>query len=167
MATSRVGNRLLARRHAAAGFTLVEILVTLTIIAVVSALAAPAIASRLLESPLSRTTRLLKGMLEEARAQAAVHGEAVAVLWSPQARRFALRGLRREYFLAVPPGVEVSADSLVLAAGEPGSPDARPGVVFFPLGGSTGGSIRFRAGSKTTSLSADPLTGSVEAEYSP
>jgi Tfp pilus assembly protein FimT len=140
--------------------------VTVAIIGVVSALAAPAIASRLLESPLSRTTRTLKGMLEEARAQAAVRGEDVAVLWSPEARRFALRGPRRQHVLAVPPGVEVSANDLVIAAGEPGSPGAQPGMVFFPLGGSTGGSIGLRAGAEAAFLSADPLTGSVEAEYS-
>ncbi len=168
MPTSRAGNRAAHaghdRRHrTASGFTLLEILVTLTIMAVVSALAAPAIAGRLLDSPIDRSARLLKGMLQEAHAQAAVRGEAVSVLWSPEARRFGLQGPERERALAIPSGVEVSAQGLVRAGAEEGSADTRSGIVFYPLGGSTGGSIGLRAGTRTARLSVDALTGSVEA----
>jgi general secretion pathway protein H len=174
MSTSKAGSRCRitarARRLAPAGrhsgsggFTLLEILVTLAIMAVVSALAAPAIAGRLLETPIDRSAHLLKGMLQEAHAQAAVRGETVTLLWSPEARRFVLQEPQRERGLTVPSGVEVSVQGLMRASGEEGSLDTRAGIVFYPLGGSTGGSIGLRAGARTARLSVDPLTGSVDA----
>jgi len=152
------------RRGSRSGFTLLEILVTVAIIAIVSALAAPAIAGRLLESPLDRTTRLLKGMLEEARATAATRGEPVTVLWRPESRRFSLRGSRGEHVLAIPGGVEVSAVGLMRTSGDPASPEAREGIVFFPLGGSSGGRVELQAGGEAAGLEPDRLTGTVHLE---
>jgi general secretion pathway protein H len=151
-----------ARRPGTAGFTLLEILVTLTIMAVVTALAAPAIAGRLLESPFDRSARLLKGMLQQAHAQAAVTGQTVSVLWSPETRRFVLQEPRRVRGFTVPVGVEVSAKGLTRASVEEGLPDTRSGIVFYPLGGSTGGAIALRAGARNALLSVDQMTGSVE-----
>jgi general secretion pathway protein H len=161
MPTSRVGSS--ARRPArrpAAGFTLLEILITIAILGLVSALAAPAIASRLLETPLDHSARLLAGMLQEARARAAVRAEPVAVLWSPEGRRFTLRGAKGEHVLALPPAMRVEARGLV--TGLPGMPAGRQGIVFFPLGGSTGGSITLRSSAGSATLRADPIAGTVQ-----
>jgi type II secretion system protein H len=156
------GSRRAAGRPEAAGFTLLEILVTLAIVAVVTALAAPAISSRLLETPFDRSARLLKGMLEQAHAQAAVTGQTVSVVWAPEARRFTLREPRRERGFTIPAGVDVTARGLTRASVEVGVPDRRAGIAFYPLGGSTGGSIGLRAGANAAQLAVDPLTGYVE-----
>jgi type II secretion system protein H len=164
MPTSRAGSSRARNLAGTGGFTLLEILVTVAIIAIVSALAAPAIAGRLLESPLEHTARVLKGMLEEARADAAVRATPVAVLWSPQSRRFALRGRDREHVLPIPPDVQVTVAGLVRAEGDPGSPDTRDGLVFFPLGGSTGGGVTLSSAGRTMTLRTDPMTGAVALE---
>ena len=130
--------------------------------AIVTALAAPAISSRLLETPFDRSARLLKGMLERAHAQAAVTGRTVSVLWAPEARRFTLQEPDRQRGLTIPPGVDVTGRGLTRASVEVGVPDPRLGIAFYPLGGSTGGSIALRAGTAAALLSVDPLIGSVE-----
>jgi general secretion pathway protein H len=160
MRISRAGSD--ARRVAPAGFTLLEILVTLAIIAIVSALVAPAIAGRLLEPPPQRSARLLKGMLEEARARAATRGVAVPVLWSPETRRFTLGGGAAERALEIPADVEVTTQDLVNAGSDAAGIETLQGVVFFPLGGSTGGSVVLRSGSSVISLRLQRLSGNVE-----
>lgn len=173
MRTSRAGSR-----ASAPGFTLVELLVVLAIVGIVSALAAPAVASRFLERPPAKTARSVRGLFDEARRLAAETGAPVAAVWVPETRRFALElpegatGLARPLAVEIPREVEAEVSGLVsvgeelaasfshVASGDAEVHVARlDGILFFPIGGSTGGRVVLHDGESTVALWIDPLTG--------
>ncbi|MFN2433040.1 MAG: prepilin-type N-terminal cleavage/methylation domain-containing protein, partial [Gemmatimonadota bacterium] len=169
---------------ATAGFTLLELVVTLALVALVTALAAPAIASRLLETPAARTARLVRGMAGEGRASAAATGRAMVLVWSVRERAFTLapvgdeaaRGVAamearpgtgasggprppRSRTLAVPDEVRVEASGMAPVQGGRWIGGDAAGLLFLPLGGSTGGSVTLTSGSERILVRVDPVTG--------
>jgi prepilin-type N-terminal cleavage/methylation domain-containing protein len=176
------------------GFTLLELLVTLVVIGLVSALAAPAIASRLLDPPAARSARLLRSLVDQAHGRAAAIGRPVAVVWLPGSRRFTLAdagagaprggpapssgargqplpmrtaGLGAERALDIPAELPVDVRDFAAVRGGPWRDPAARATVLFPLGGSTGGSVRIGAGPDAVWLRIDPLTGNADYARTP
>jgi general secretion pathway protein H len=158
MPTSRAGSD---------GFTLLELLVALAIMGLVAALAGPAIAGRLLDPPAARSARLVKGLLEQARAAAPSRGAPTAVTWIPEGRSFLLVGIEPGRSFQLPEGVEASFQGLTQIQQPGRAPGRLAGILFHPLGGSTGGSIVLREGTTEVHLRVDRLTGAAVYEDAP
>lgn len=181
MPTSGAGSRPAPPERASGrGFTLLELIVVLSIMAIVSALAAPALASRFLDPPGSRSARLVKGLFEQARVSAAPAGQPVAVVWLPVSRRFVLTRAagggpptaspareRETLGVEIPGEVEVVTRGFAAVEGGRWEGERPEGILFFPLGGSTGGSVLLRGPGASRSVVVDPLTGDATYEEIP
>lgn len=138
-------------RHA--GFTLIEMVVALTVLALVYAVAAPVAAPMFSRPRLEMATRDLVTALKEARSQAVVGVrdvrftvDAAAGNWRFGDRRGAARR-----------GVALSVEAPPLAGGN----EAARTIRFFADGGSTGGRIRLVSGPHRRRIDVDWLTGRV------
>lgn len=135
----------------APGFTLLEVLVVLSILGLVYLLALPALSGALAGPRLEREARLLVAALREARSTAIVGGREVRFRVDRGAWRYHdRRG-------AVPEGM-----TLVLQA-PPGGNDAdgEPAIRFFPDGGATGGRLTLGGAAGTRRIDVNWLTGRV------
>jgi general secretion pathway protein H len=129
------------RRDRGAGFTLVELMIVLAIMALVAALAMPELLRRAPASGLGAAAEELRAALSSARAAAIAQDREVSVRGGDGAYR--VDGARRPFASGVPVRVEVAGG----------------GISFFPSGGSSGGTIVLRAGSASRALEVDALTG--------
>ena len=150
-------------RLGSGGFTLFEIIVVLAIVALVTALSAPALASRMLERPEERTARRLRGLVSEGRQTAASTSRPVALVWAPDVRRFTLVDAESgrtlpQPALDVPSSVQVEASGLAPVDGQGWDPQAR-GLLLLPLGGSTGGEVVVGAGDRAVVVRVERLSG--------
>lgn len=146
-----------------AGFTLLELLVTLVIMTLAVSLVAPRLGEALPGAELKAETRKVAALLRHARSQAVVLNreilirlvdEPAALSISTQAQPYRLPGQVR---LALNPR----------RASEETDPADQPGEVirFFPEGHSTGGSITLsREDGRHTSINIDWLTGRVSID---
>lgn len=136
------------------GFTLVELLVVLALLAFAYGLAAPALTGAITGSELRRETRELEAALGRARAGALVSGKPQRILLDSMAGAYALGEARHPL-----PG------GMIIAAVVPDSRrlSAHAAVIeFFPDGSSTGGRVSLSApGGGKSSLAVDWLTGRV------
>ncbi|MGQ0674476.1 MAG: GspH/FimT family protein [Rhodospirillales bacterium] len=139
-----------------AGFTLVELLVVLALLALAYGLAAPALTRSVAGGELAIAMRELSLALNQARSGAVVGG---------QPQRFVVDGLAGAY--GIGPARKPLPGGMTLAAVVPDALRVSAHVAaieFFPGGGSTGGRITLttRGGGKSA-LSVDWLTGRVTA----
>ena len=137
-----------------AGFTLFELLVVLTIIALASAVIVPSLVGRSgLE--VKRNASELAAGLRQARGQAIVRNRATSVLLDVDRRQFKVaddgrpRQLHKDVTLTL-----YTARSELLGA-QAGN------IRFFPDGSSTGGRITVSGGRQTYLVDVDWLTGRV------
>jgi len=142
------------RGHGAAGFTLVELLIVLTLLATLSAILAPI----LLPSP-ARTLRgaasEIATTLRETRRQAQAEQAGRRFVLDTGAGRFGMEGASG--WRALPDGVEAvltTAETLVAEQG-------RGGIDFFPDGSSTGGRVALRMDGQTVRVDIEWLTGRI------
>lgn len=127
---------------AEAGFTLVELLVALTLVALLAAVALPRVQALLVPS-IEQTTRRVALAVRDQRTAAMLSGRMVVVTGA------ALVPL-------LPAGT-------VVEAAEP----AEPGILFFPNGSSSGGRIVLAAWDGRRAVEVDWLTGRVTVGRAP
>ena len=124
------------------GFTLVELLVALTIVALMAAVALPNLSS-LLRPDIDRTTRRVALAIRDHRTAAMRSGRLV--------------NLTAEQLTSLlPAGTAIASDEL-----------GETGLVFLPTGGSTGGRIVLAASDGRRAVNIDWLTGRVSVGRAP
>lgn len=142
-------------RRAAAGFTLLELLVVLAMVSVVS-VAAVQLAPRLSPALEARNAaRELAAALRHARSEAMIRFREVRLLVDLDTASFHVEGTARQH--ALPTGMEVS-----LQTAETERLDERlGGIRFFPDGSSTGGRLRLETAGAAYDVTVDWFTGDV------
>jgi general secretion pathway protein H len=135
----------------AAGFTLLELLLVVSILALVAAVAAPLLTAPSDSVRLRSATEQIVAALSLARAGAIARNAEAAVVIDAKSRTIH-RGGRAEPF---PPDILVR---LTIAESQRESP-TRGGFRFFADGSSTGGSILLNLRGREVSLCVDWLTG--------
>jgi len=141
--------------RASAGFTLLELLVVLVLMAMIYALATPVISSGLPGAELKSAARQLAAGLRKARSQAVTRKEEAALTLDVEQHHFEVSGDKRSY--ALPDKLEISlytAQSELLR-------DKVGAIRFYPDGSSTGGRITVAAGERKYHVNVDWLTGQV------
>ncbi len=137
------------------GFTLLELLVVLALVALVLALVPPMFSRGVSGTELRATARIFTAELRGARSEAIARNAEVAFTIDVEAGSYgvgAAAGSRR-----VPEGL-----TLVLVTAESEQVGLRRGSIrFFPDGSSTGGRITVSRGDKAYDVTVDWLTGRV------
>ena len=133
-----------------AGFTLIEVLVVLTILALVIGIGIGAIPKRGGSVDVASATNAVAGALRVARARAIVSGRPVAFALSQSGRGYIVGSVER----AVPPSIQ-------LAMAGP------PVISFEPDGGATGGAVRVTGTVRAALVRVDWLTGRVAVQDTP
>jgi general secretion pathway protein H len=144
---------IVARRDAQAGFTLIETLVVLLIIALCAAVAAPLVRRPADSLRLSETARKLAEDLRWTRAYAIGHNQETDFLIDVKQRSYASPAVAGR---TLPPDIGmrlVFADALRRQS-------AVGGFRFYPSGASSGGEVAISLGSRTVHVSVNWLTGS-------
>ena len=138
------------------GFTLIELAVTLLVLALASAFVAPAI-GRSLDTLRGRAELSgFTGFLRAAREQAVTRGQAQEVRLDPEARTLAIAAEGS-------PVVRSSRSFSYLLRIQPDPPSAKT-VTFQPQGLSTGGTFHILApGDRRYVVTVDPFTGRVSS----
>jgi general secretion pathway protein H len=124
-----------------AGFTLVELMIVLAIMALMAAIALPRLIARGPTTAVSAAAEEVRAALGTARSAAIAEDRTVRVAGGD--------GFYR---------VDGAPHALVSAAGVRVEAP-RGGIAFFPSGGSSGGQIVLRGGGRSTALDIDSLTG--------
>ncbi len=139
----------------ARGFTLVELLVVMGIIALVLALAAPMVSRGLPGASIKTAASDVAQGLRRAQSEAIVNNAEVVFRLDVDGRRFAVGDGAKA--LALPKEIELS---LVVGDSEVVD-DSIGGIRFFPDGSSTGGRVRLAIADRVYRVSVDWLTGRV------
>jgi general secretion pathway protein H len=139
----------MAQRASEAGYTLIELMVVLAILSLAALIILPS-AAQLFERPRSdEAVRQAVGVLREAKASAITAFRPVRVSAWNEGKR--LRIDEREFSLPSGAVVEVAGQG---AGG-------REGILFFPDGRSSGGTLSLRSGGSVRSLTVDWRTGRI------
>lgn len=143
-----------ARRHAP-GFTLIEVLVVLALIAAASALAAGVVTGGFAGLRLRSSANTVAAQLRYTRAQALATGEAQRFVIDPRAHRWsAPRGHHGD----LPKTLGVA----FIGARETRPSAGQGAIVFFPDGASTGGRVQLTAKRAAWNVDVAWLTGEVK-----
>jgi general secretion pathway protein H len=141
------------------GFTLVELLVVLVVLALVMAVVSPYLAGGPAKAEFTATARAIASGLREARGAALRAGTAASFQLDDEGR-FYRAGTSRAHRL--PPDIRLS----LLAPGA--REEVRAGVIdFFGDGSSSGGRIRLARGPVRTDVLVDWMTGRVSLDDDP
>lgn len=135
------------------GFTLIEVLVVLLILALSMAVVVPAVSKRLGGS-LDETARDVQVALRQARSEAVLQQRSTALLFDVTAKRYRLERSRESQALPDTFRLTASVADIELKNGV-------AGIRFFPDGSSTGGFIRLAVGDSQRQINVDWLTGRV------
>lgn len=153
----------------AAGFTLLELIIVLAILAMGSVLLIPSIGN-MNSRTFTAQVREVSALLNYARRTAVVTGQASSVQFFPDlqqddtpvpAAQAARSDLGRTNTWRAR-GVELAYEDSTQQR-----PDVEDGVTitFFPEGGSTGGSLILTLDRRAATISIDPFSGKVRAEF--
>jgi general secretion pathway protein H len=151
MQTLAVGNKGSALKSVA-GFTLIEMLVVLTIVALMMAVVVPAI-NRGMSVTANDVARDVQIGLRKARADAVTQQKSQAFVVDTQNREFQIRGRKTT---RLSEGIELTAK---VAQSE--AMDGKAAVRFYPDGSSTGGRIGVHQDDEQILINIDWLTGRV------
>ncbi len=143
-----------SRRHGpCGGFTLIEVIVVLVIMALAYGLVVPALSSVLDGPRLDRAARQMVASLREARSTALIDGRTVRFTVDPASREWR-HGDRRG---ALDDEIAFRLDAPPAGRGAGGAAS----ILFFPDGGSTGGRLTLATGERRRLIAVDWLTGRV------
>ena len=138
------------------GFTLIEMLVAIAIMAMAYALTAPTISASLSGVQLKAAARQIAAGLRKARNEAVLRKREAALTVDVERRQFELSGEQRIYRFSQE--IEVS---LFTAQSE--LRDAKIGTIrFYPDGSSTGGRVTLARGERKYLVDVDWMTGRVK-----
>ncbi|MGK9235086.1 GspH/FimT family protein [Inquilinus limosus] len=154
--TSPAGDR--ARRRDCRGFTLLELLVVLVVLATAAALVPPILARGSAQASLKRTVATLASELRQARSDAILRDGPQGVVIDPIGRSFGPLGAPLRHRIG--DGIAVDVTSAAIAADR----DGRPGIRFLPDGRSTGGTVRLAGQGRTYRVEVNWLTGRVRVQ---
>lgn len=136
------------------GFTLLELLVTLAVLALAAALVAPAVGRTADTVRVRAEVARFAALLRHAREQALVTREPHRLVVDPVARRLTvLAGEDVRQLRTLPEDVHIEVE-----------PPATLTVDFEPHGSSTGGAFLVRARGAQYRVTVDPVTGRVRVE---
>ena len=144
--TSRIG------RMAAGGFTLMELLVVLTILGMALLLATPALERTLPGLELRTGTRDVASALREARARAIGRNEEVTMVIDRRSGILQADGKQI---------IQLNRKIVILTGASPSSGLGDDEIHFFPDGTSTGGQLTLVLGERQKHVLVDWLTGAV------
>jgi len=149
------------RRSRSSGYTLIEIVMVMAVLAVASAVLAPAV-GRTVDGVRVRTEVAgVASFLRRAREQAITRGESHEVALDPAARALLFRRAGGESNA----GVETRRQLSPLLHVGPALGGFPPRITFTPQGRSSGGSFRIEAvGPRVYIITVDPLTGRVTTQ---
>jgi general secretion pathway protein H len=137
------------------GFTLIEILVVLAILAMAYTLASPMITSGVSGTELKATARQLAAGLRKARADAVAHRREAVLTVDVDRHQFRLSDDQRVYRLPASVGVKLFTAQSEIVNTSVGA------VRFYPDGGSTGGRITVTSHGRQYEVDINWLTGQV------
>lgn len=142
-------------RSGEAGFTLLELMVALTILALAMSVVTMGVSRRSPGFEARRAASEIAGLMRDARVSARELNQPVAVEFDPETRRFQGPGGHR---IDIPGSIE--ADMVSSAAA------GRTAIVFLPDGSSTGGAVTLRSPASTERVEVDWLTSRISRERS-
>jgi general secretion pathway protein H len=138
-----------------AGFTLLELMVVLAIMAAVYALAGPLISAGMPGTELKGAARQLAAGLRKARSYAVTQKEEAVLTLDIEQRRFDVTGDKRNYILPAKLDISLFTAQSELLRDKVGR------IRFFPDGSSTGGRITVAIADRKYHVNVDWLTGQV------
>lgn len=132
------------------GFTLVELLVAITVVTLASAIAVPAVLDSA-EKPMDVASNAIVRMLQDARAQSAASGTVVSVAIDPAGKRYWVLNDRTvpdtTDTLSIPPSITIATSS------------PRLRFRFNTTGISTGDTIRLNGADESRVITIDTWSG--------
>lgn len=137
------------------GFTIIELLVVMAVMAMAYALAGPMVSSGATGAELKASARQLAAGLRKARSDAISHRREAVLTVDVEAHQFRLNDDPRIYHLPKSVAVKLFTAQSELVNGTTGA------VRFFPDGGSTGGRITVSARDRNYDVDINWLTGQV------
>lgn len=140
-----------------AGFTLIEVMVVMTVLALVAWVALPGFDRRHGVTAAMAARRLVGG-LAEARLAATASGHPVAFVVDLAARRFGVPGARDQGEIPDDFSITLTTATDQLASATRGA------ITFFPDGGATGGRLRVDGRGDSATVTVDWLTGAARRE---
>lgn len=139
------------RRSLQTGFSLLELLVALTILALVMSVVSVSASRRSPSFEIQRLSGEAAGLLREARLTAQSTGRPVRIVFDTETRELSRAGRDP---LAIPEGINASLVSAASAG-----PSA---IVFFPDGASSGGVLTLEGAGRKETITVDWLTSRIE-----
>jgi len=145
------------KRRASAGFTLVEVMVVMVIIALIMGLVATSMSRSISAAEARAASRELVASLRYTRARAIIDKAEQVFLVDTENRSYQAPGRDK---VELPEGVDLT---ITTATSELVS-DAVSGIRFFPDGGSTGGHIELTVNKREYRVNVAWLTGETQLE---
>lgn len=137
------------------GFTLFELLVVLTLMAIIYALAIPMISASLPGIELKSAARQLAAGLRQARSKAITQRIESTLTLDVEKRNFKVSGDQLRHTLPATLNISLYTAQSELLPGQIGS------IRFYPDGSSTGGRITVKSDARSYDVNVDWLTGQV------
>jgi general secretion pathway protein H len=137
-----------------AGFSLLEIMIALVILALAVGVMGVGFARSSAGYRFDAAAQDLALSLREANARALRSGREIAVVIDVDGRHYQLQ---QDQPVALPDGAGVR----VVSGGQVMNATRRPAIIFYPNGGSSGGTITLTEQDRSAAVSVDWLTGAV------
>jgi general secretion pathway protein H len=152
--TTHEGQRDRVRLHSSGGFTLLELILVLSLITLILGLSSAFFLNALPSHRFNATVREISTMIRHARTLALVSGEKSIFTINLDSKQYGIDGLASK---GLPPDVDIKVIDPV--AGEIRSGTYQ--IYFPPSGGIEGGTIVLSRDKRSVSIQPDPVIGSV------
>ncbi|MCG6553018.1 MAG: prepilin-type N-terminal cleavage/methylation domain-containing protein [Candidatus Magnetominusculus sp. LBB02] len=139
------------------GFTLIELMVTMLILAVGLSIAAVRLTSRMPETALRAAARTLMADLRYASVLSSTNGKDIKLAVDLDALSYTFNGKTRRFPENTKIEIKEAENKSVLRG--------RWHIVFYAGGGTTGGEINLSIGKKHFKITIDPIAGAVMAGH--